>query len=321
MGELNRIEPARLRVIDQQLSGETFAEPGDFLDDLGRLQRADDTGDGAENAHLRAIGDEARRRRFWEDAAQRRVGRPVRLRFVRLEDRDVTIKRAKRSVDQRLFCEETRIGDEIARGEVVRTVGDDVVARDEIERVVGGDARVMGFDIDVRIEPLNSVARTLDLRPAGVLRAMRDLTLQVVDRYRVVVDHAKPNGQSRERFRNILDGNSAGVFQGKIIVRPGAQKTDGVMQSKAVLLSDGATMNNKPELEIFADDVTCGHGSTSGALDESLLFYLRARGLPEKEAQALLIQAFVGEAIESIAGDTLRELAAAAAERWLRARS
>jgi Fe-S cluster assembly protein SufD len=111
------------------------------------------------------------------------------------------------------------------------------------------------------------------------------------------------------------------VFQGRIIVRPDAQKTDAKMMTRALLLSDDAEADNKPELEIFADDVTCGHGATTGALDESLLFYLRARGLSEKEAQALLIQAFVGEAIESIVNDDLRELAIAAAQRWLEARS
>jgi Fe-S cluster assembly protein SufD len=87
-----------------------------------------------------------------------------------------------------------------------------------------------------------------------------------------------------------------------------------------LLLSDEAEADSKPELEIFADDVTCGHGSTTGALDESLLFYLRARGLPEKDAQSLLIQAFMGEAIESIVDDALRDLAIAAGERWLEAR-
>jgi Fe-S cluster assembly protein SufD len=121
-------------------------------------------------------------------------------------------------------------------------------------------------------------------------------------------------------FRSALDGRSRSVFQGKIIVRPGAQKTDGKMDTRALLLSDDAEMDNKPELEIFADDVTCGHGATAGALDESLLFYLRARGLPEKEAQALLIQAFVGEAIEKIADDRLREAAMNVAQRWVGAR-
>jgi Fe-S cluster assembly protein SufD len=134
------------------------------------------------------------------------------------------------------------------------------------------------------------------------------------------MDHAVPNCASREIFRAVVDDRGHSVFQGRIIVRPKAQKTDAKMMTRALLLSDEAEADNKPELEIFADDVTCGHGATTGALDESLLFYLRARGLSEKEAQALLIQAFVGEAIESIANDGLRELAISAAQRWLAAR-
>jgi Fe-S cluster assembly protein SufD len=134
------------------------------------------------------------------------------------------------------------------------------------------------------------------------------------------LDHAVPNCASREIFRAVVDDRGHSVFQGRIIVRPKAQKTDAKMMTRALLLSDEAEADNKPELEIFADDVTCGHGATTGALDESLLFYLRARGLSEKEAQALLIQAFVGEAIESIVNDNLRELAVGAAERWLAAR-
>jgi Fe-S cluster assembly protein SufD len=135
------------------------------------------------------------------------------------------------------------------------------------------------------------------------------------------MDHAVPNCASREVFRAVADDRGHSVFQGRIIVRPHAQKTDAKMMTRALLLSDEAEADNKPELEIFADDVTCGHGATTGALDESLLFYLRARGLSEKEAQALLIQAFVGEAIESIVNDDLRELAISAAQRWLEARA
>lgn len=134
------------------------------------------------------------------------------------------------------------------------------------------------------------------------------------------LDHAVPNCASREVFRAVLDDRGHSVFQGRIIVKPDAQKTDAKMMTRALLLSDDAEADNKPELEIFADDVTCGHGATTGALDESLLFYLRARGLSEKEAQALLIAAFVGEAIESIVNDDLREAAMATAERWLAAR-
>src|SRR4051794_7777548 len=134
------------------------------------------------------------------------------------------------------------------------------------------------------------------------------------------MDHAVPHCTSREVFRSVVDDRGHSVFQGRIIVQPDAQKTDAKMMTRALLLSDEAEADNKPELEIFADDVTCGHGATTGALDESLLFYLRARGLSEKEAQALLIQAFVGEAIESIVDDDLRELAISAAQRWLAAR-
>lgn len=137
----------------------------------------------------------------------------------------------------------------------------------------------------------------------------------------LVVDHAVPNCVSREIFRAVIDDRGHSVFQGRIIVRPDAQKTDGKMMTRALLLSDEAEADNKPELEIFADDVSCGHGATAGALDDSLLFYLKARGLPEKQAQALLIQAFVGEAIEQIADDDLREHVIGIAERWLEQRS
>jgi len=137
----------------------------------------------------------------------------------------------------------------------------------------------------------------------------------------LVVDHAVPNCVSREIFRAVIDDRGHSVFQGRIIVRPDAQKTDGKMMTRALLLSDEAEADNKPELEIFADDVSCGHGATAGALDDTLLFYLKARGLPEKQAQALLIQAFVGEAIEQIADEALREHVIGIAERWLERRS
>src|SRR5262249_11909481 len=138
---------------------------------------------------------------------------------------------------------------------------------------------------------------------------------------RLVADREVPHCTSREVFRAVIDDRAHSVFQGRIIVRPDAQKTDGKMMTRALLLSDEAEADNKPELEIFADDVTCGHGATAGALDDSLLFYLRARGLSEKEAQALLIQGFVGAAIEGISNDDLREAVMAVAQRWLEGRA
>jgi len=136
----------------------------------------------------------------------------------------------------------------------------------------------------------------------------------------MVVDHAAVGCQSREVFNTVLDDESRGIFQGKIIVQPGAQKTDAKMGSHALMLSDEAEADNKPELEIYADDVQCGHGATAGDLDEDLLFYLRTRGIPQAEAEALLIQAFVGDAVEGIEHAGLREALIEAVDSWLKAR-
>jgi len=103
-------------------------------------------------------------------------------------------------------------------------------------------------------------------------------------------------------------------------VRPNAQKTDARMMSRALLLSERAEADNKPELEIFADDVQCGHGATAGALDDELKFYLMARGIPAKEAEALLIEAFIGEVVEAVAHDGLKDALMHAALGWLRTR-
>lgn len=136
----------------------------------------------------------------------------------------------------------------------------------------------------------------------------------------LVADHAVGHCQSRELFKSVLDGESRGVFQGKIIVQQDAQKTDAKMASHALLLSEDAEADHKPELEIFADDVVCGHGATAGALDDDLLFYLRARGIPPKEAEALLIQAFIGDAVEGIEHAGLREVLMENVAAWLAAR-
>jgi Fe-S cluster assembly protein SufD len=136
----------------------------------------------------------------------------------------------------------------------------------------------------------------------------------------LVADHAVPDCTSREVFKSVLDEEGRNVFQGKIIVRPRAQKTDAKMATHALLLSETAEADNKPELEIFADDVQCGHGATSGDLDEDLLFYLKARGIPAKEAEALLIQAFVGEAVEGIEHAGLRDALMEQVVAWLETR-
>ena len=128
------------------------------------------------------------------------------------------------------------------------------------------------------------------------------------------------NAASAQKPKAVLDDESRGVFQGKIIVRPHAQQTDAKMMTRALLLSEDAEADNKPELEIFADDVQCGHGATAGALDEELKFYLMARGIPEPEAEALLVQAFVGEALEGIEHAGLRDALMDHVAAWLKAR-
>jgi len=136
----------------------------------------------------------------------------------------------------------------------------------------------------------------------------------------LVANHIARGCQSREVFKTVLDGEAHGVFQGRIVVRHGAQKTDAKMMTQALLLSERAEADNKPELEIFADDVQCGHGATAGALDEELKFYLMARGIPAAEAESLLIQAFLGEAIEGIEHAGLREALMESVAAWLKAR-
>jgi len=153
-----------------------------------------------------------------------------------------------------------------------------------------------------------------DIRGASLLTGRQhvDTTL--------IADHEAGGCQTRDLFKAVLDGEARGVFQGKIIVRPNAQKTDAKMTAQALLLSERAEAIHKPELEIFADDVQCGHGATAGALNGDMKFYLMARGIPAKEAEALLIEAFVAAAIETVAHEGIRNALQHAAAAYLRAR-
>jgi Fe-S cluster assembly protein SufD len=136
----------------------------------------------------------------------------------------------------------------------------------------------------------------------------------------LLVEHANTGGVSRELFRTVLDDKAVGVFQGKIIVLQAAQQTDGRMASNCVMLHDGPVMNNKPELEIFADDVACAHGATCGQLDANLLFYLMARGIGRREAENLMVESFLGETADAIAHEGLRALVTDRVAAWLAAR-
>lgn len=122
------------------------------------------------------------------------------------------------------------------------------------------------------------------------------------------VDHAKPNSYSNENYRGVAFDKGTGVFNVKIMVRRDAQKTNAYQSNKNVLLSDSATINTKPELEIYADDVKCSHGATSGSIDKTSMFYLRQRGIEKKVAERLLLFAFVNEVVNEIKIEQLREL-------------
>ena len=133
----------------------------------------------------------------------------------------------------------------------------------------------------------------------------------------VFVTHAGLRCESRQVYKKVLKNGAVGVFQGKILVKPGAQKTDGYQISQSLLLDGESQFLAKPELEIYADDVKCSHGSTSGAIDDAALYYLRSRGVPLRQAQSLLVLAFLAEAIAEIEDEAIAEDIRARLENWL----
>jgi Fe-S cluster assembly protein SufD len=118
--------------------------------------------------------------------------------------------------------------------------------------------------------------------------------------HNTLVHHIEPNCESHQDYKGIFDDSSTGVFNGKVVVNKEAQKTNAFQSNNNILISDKASINTKPQLEIFADDVKCSHGCTIGQLDDSAMFYLRSRGIPEKEARALLMFAFSNNVLDSV---------------------
>ncbi|MFD1797217.1 SufD family Fe-S cluster assembly protein [Paracoccus aurantiacus] len=133
----------------------------------------------------------------------------------------------------------------------------------------------------------------------------------------VFITHAAERGESRQVFKKVLKNGAKGIFQGKILVRPGAQKTDGYQISQALLLDEDSQFLGKPELEIYADDVQCSHGSTTGAIDETALFYLRSRGVPRDRAIVLMVLSFLADALAEVDDETLREQISDRLDAWL----
>jgi len=137
----------------------------------------------------------------------------------------------------------------------------------------------------------------------------------------VFITHAAERCESRQVFKKVLKNGADGIFQGKILVKPGAQKTDGYQISQGLLLDEGSQFLAKPELEIYADDVKCSHGSTTGALDETAMFYLRSRGVPKEQAVVLLVLSFLADALEEIEDDRLRGDILSRLDEWLTSRA
>jgi Fe-S cluster assembly protein SufD len=203
-----------------------------------------------------------------------------------------------------------------------------VVAQEEGDAAIHLSMLVPRLGANVRFEPFtfaagSAVARSetrLAFEAEGSQIGLRGTTIargrQHMDTT-LVVTHSAPRCGGQEYFKAAMDDQSHGVFQGKIIVAPGAQKTDSKMMSRALLLSEEAEFANKPELEIFADDVVCGHGATCGQIDEEMLFFLRSRGIEKAEAERMLIQAFLADAIEQIGSEPIIEALEARTRRWL----
>ncbi|MEM6712903.1 MAG: Fe-S cluster assembly protein SufD [Pseudomonadota bacterium] len=192
-------------------------------------------------------------------------------------------------------------------GEIALDIGED--AEVKLLHIVSG-ARMMRCETRARFVGENArfdvagISMTADRQHA-------DLTLYV--------DHLVPNCESTETFKSVIDDHAKAIFQGKIVVAPDAQKTDAQMAVDSLLLSDRADMIAKPELEIFADDVSCAHGATCGDIDEELMFYLLARGVPPEGARKLLLQAFLSEGAELFEDHAFEDIAFAEVEAWLSA--
>jgi Fe-S cluster assembly protein SufD len=135
----------------------------------------------------------------------------------------------------------------------------------------------------------------------------------------IFVEHAATGCRSRQVYKGVLDGRARGVFQGKILVRRGAQQTDGYQLSRTLLLSPRAEIDTRPELEIYADDVKCSHGATVGELDDEAMFYLMSRGIAYDAARQILVEAFVSEALSEIRLSQVAEDFSAHVRNWLSA--
>jgi Fe-S cluster assembly protein SufD len=180
----------------------------------------------------------------------------------------------------------------------------------------GGTYDSFALTLGAKLARMEVHARLAGPEAAAHLNAAQILGNSQHADFTTIVRHDAPNTASRQTVKNVLTGRARGVFQGKIEVDRLAQKTDGYQMNQALLLSPDAEMDSKPQLQIYADDVKCSHGATVGALDADQLFYLRSRGVPEAEARAILVRAFLAEALDPIAHEEARGAMEAAIAAW-----
>ncbi|HWA33779.1 MAG TPA: Fe-S cluster assembly protein SufD [Cyclobacteriaceae bacterium] len=183
---------------------------------------------------------------------------------------------------------------------IQREPGDILVNNCTVQLAASSRAGCYTFTFDGQLVRNNL---TLSIDGQGVdahLYGLYLLSKNTIADNHTVVDHRKPNSSSNELYKGVMEGSSKGIFNGKIYVRPDAQKTNAFQSNRNLLLSEGATVNTKPQLEIWADDVKCSHGCTTGQLDEEALFYLRSRGIPKDLAKGMMLSAFATETLSSM---------------------
>jgi Fe-S cluster assembly protein SufD len=203
-----------------------------------------------------------------------------------------------------------RLQDEAVTGFHIKTIHADIAA--------GGTYDGFGLTLGGRLSRAEIHARLGGAGGMAQLNAAQLLAGNQHGDFTTVISHDAPHCASRQTVKNVLSGRARGVFQGKIEVARGAQKTDGYQMNQALLLSPDAEIDCKPQLEIYADDVKCSHGATVGALDEEQVFYLRSRGIPEAEARAMLVRAFLTEALDTVAHAPFRAVLEDAVAGWWR---
>jgi Fe-S cluster assembly protein SufD len=263
---------------DEPLNIKIIGEAGKAFS-ARQIIRAGDNSDFTINEHQ--LGEGA----YWNNSvSQIKVGKGARLRHYRIQENS----------DESLYTQKMHI--QIEEGgsfEAFTLTNGSKSSRNQIH------VELLGPNAEVFINGIN----LLDNKQVG------DAT--------ITVEHKAPNCLSKQNYRSVIADQAVGVFQGKAHVHQIAQKTDGYQFAKALLLSPQATMNTKPELEIYADDVKCSHGATTGQLDDEALFYLRSRGISKAQAKALLIEAFIGELFEEITCEAMREEVSKRVSKWL----